>query len=76
MGRRIQIRPTYNPDAAYLTRLETAVAMDSLRPADWRTQVMSKIREVAVLLLTAPPRREREIVQTKVKSGKPGKKGK
>jgi len=51
MGRKVQIRVSYQQDAGYLTRLSQAVEMDEKRPLKWRREVIMRINEIIVMFL-------------------------
>lgn len=56
MPRDVSIRIDYDADSAYMTRMMRAIEKDKARPLAWRKEIVEKLREMAVLLLQAPPR--------------------
>jgi len=49
----VQIRASYRDDAAFLIRLETAVAKDGRQTESWRKETCRMLRELAQRLLSA-----------------------
>jgi hypothetical protein len=49
----VQIRASYRDDAAYLLRLETAVAKDNRQTETWRKDTCKMLRELSQRLLSA-----------------------
>jgi len=53
MPRTVQMRACYRDDAAYLLRLEGAVAKDERRSDAWRKKAIGLLHKVAILFLEA-----------------------
>jgi hypothetical protein len=49
----VQIRASYRDDAAFLLRLETAVAKDNRQTEPWRKETCKMLRELSQRLLSA-----------------------
>jgi hypothetical protein len=49
----VQIRASYRDDAAFLLRLETAVAKDDRQTEAWRKEGCKRLRELSQFLLSA-----------------------
>ena len=53
MAKPVQIRASYRDDAAFLLRLEAAVAKDNRQTEPWRKETCNKLRELSQRLLSA-----------------------
>jgi len=53
MSRPVAIRASYRNDAAFLLRLEAAVAKDERQGEEWRSSTCQSIRALAMRLLQA-----------------------
>jgi len=53
MPRLVQMRAMYRDDAAYLLRLEAAVAKDSRRTEVWRSRAIDHLHKAAIMFLEA-----------------------
>ena len=53
MPKPVQIRASYRDDAAFLIRLESAVAKDDRQTEEWRRETCADIRRLSVRLLEA-----------------------
>jgi|WetSurMetagenome_2_1015567.scaffolds.fasta_scaffold747202_2 hypothetical protein len=59
MGRPVNIRASYNGDAAFLLRLEAAIRKDEGQPEDWRERAAGLTHQLASVLLEAGARAPR-----------------
>jgi len=48
MGRKVQVRVHYQPDAAYLQRLMQAVEKDTRQSVEWRTDVTTLLQRIII----------------------------
>lgn len=53
MPRLVQMRAMYRDDAAYLLRLEAAVAKDNRRTDTWRSKAIDLLHKAAIMFLEA-----------------------
>ena len=53
MPRLVQMRAMYRDDAAYLLRLEAAVAKDDRRTEAWRNRAIDHLHKAAIMFLEA-----------------------
>lgn len=51
MGRKVQIRASYQNDARFLLRLIDAIEKDTRRALDWKRKASSHARELATMLV-------------------------
>jgi len=51
MGRKVQIRVSYQADAGYLMRLAQAIELDTKRPPEWKRTAIGYINSIAVMFL-------------------------
>jgi len=65
MPRPVQMRACYRDDAAYLLRLEGAVAKDERRTDAWRNKAIGLLHQVAILFLEADSKGMEEPVAKK-----------
>lgn len=60
MGRRVQPRDSYEPEAGYLLRLIQAIEADTKGPPQWRKNQIEKLNEAAQSFLQESARRKRD----------------
>lgn len=53
MSKPVQIRASYRDDAAFLLRLEAAVAKDNRQTEPWRKETCKMLRDLSQRLLSA-----------------------
>lgn len=69
MPKPVQIRASYRDDAAFLIRLESAVAKDDRQTEEWRRDTCAEIRRLSVRLLEAKIEVAADATPAKSKNG-------
>lgn len=59
MGRKVQPRDSYEPEAGYLLRLIQAIEVDTKGPPQWRKEQIERLNEAAQSFLQESARRKR-----------------
>ena len=72
MPRLVQMRAMYRDDAAYLLRLEAAVAKDDRRTEIWRSKAIDHLHKAAIMFLEA----DSQILEESDKSSSAARKAK
>ena len=57
MPRPIEVRPSYDNDAGFLTRLSVAISKDTAQPNEWIREAQTTIQSLILLLTEANKRK-------------------